>query len=885
MKEKINTEVAQDFRGALRDAVNMGNIQKVEELLNLGTDPNFRLDGKYDAETLLHLAIKKGNYRIVESLIARGAYTDHKDYKVSPLNFAIEHGNLNIVKVLVDNGAEINTCLDADLMTPLMKAVSNGCVEIVYYLLKNGALVNGSTPLGQPIHFVVKKGDLIAQSILKPGISYNNTIINPSSIALPMQNKYNFSKKSKGEVNPYFIKKYGKLILGCLDSHWKEFEGSYGVDKYVTIKSIGETPLYRAIEIDRMKILKLLLEKGADINAQDADGNTLLNHAAINGRFKVAKFLLDKKADYTIKNSEGKAPIDIAIANERLDIALILLEKSIDIDLYDDLRMDSILNLLIKAKGSSKEKCLSILEILINHGANINVEDAEGVPLIYRMLEDGNDELEELYKKADFHLINKKKNYNNEFIKFLLQREVDYSYRDKDGNTLLHLAAKYTNLKIVQTFLAHGLEANATNFLGETPLHLAVKTHDYVQIARALIAGGANVNAQDNDGNTPLHKIIECEQHLRVNRYHTLCALLEAGADPNIANNQGTTPINYKDGYHLGIYTVEKLLEHGADVHAEDKKGNSFFKWVMSQPDATEFQSTYKEHYSNKFPNIFAAAELDSQLFEAVKENNSEAIEILLESGVNINCRDEKSNTPLHFAVDQGNLELAQLLIYNEALVNVSDESRLSPLHIAVGSQHLDIVELLVENGAQVNFLNKALQSPLQMALEVENLDITKLLLTNGADVHVKCPNGSSLLEQILMAGTKDIGELFLQHSKDFNKQESEAFMHYAVKRGDMKVLESLLNKGVDISAANKDGVTACALLQKFYTDADSLPSMEESYKVIDFNIHTLGTNDEMDVDQHEASGNEGDHNHDVVMTIIGQNENDTFDFTGTDQN
>lgn len=58
-----------------------------------------------------------------------------------------------------------------------------------------------------------------------------------------------------------------------------------------------------------IEVIKLLLEKGADIEAADSNGRTLLYRASLNGHDKVVKLLLEKGADMNTKDSDGWTPL------------------------------------------------------------------------------------------------------------------------------------------------------------------------------------------------------------------------------------------------------------------------------------------------------------------------------------------------------------------------------------------------------------------------------------------------------------------------------------------------------------------------------------------------------------------------------------------------
>ena len=77
-----------------------------------------------------------------------------------------------------------------------------------------------------------------------------------------------------------------------------------------------QTPLWRAAEKGHEAVVKLLLEKGADVESKDKYGRTPLWRAAAHGHEAVVKLLLEKGADVESKDgSDGRTPLSWATAN------------------------------------------------------------------------------------------------------------------------------------------------------------------------------------------------------------------------------------------------------------------------------------------------------------------------------------------------------------------------------------------------------------------------------------------------------------------------------------------------------------------------------------------------------------------------------------------
>jgi ankyrin repeat protein len=106
---------------------------------------------------------------------------------------------------------------------------------------------------------------------------------------------------------------------------------------------------------------------------------------------------------------------------------------------------------------------------------------------------------------------------------------------------------------LVEALLKHGVDCNATNEHGVTPLHFTAETYS-VEVARVLLDSGADVNAQDAFGNTPLARAVYRSK--RGIESDLVKLLLSRGADPDIKNKSGESARDLVKGNAL----LEQLL-------------------------------------------------------------------------------------------------------------------------------------------------------------------------------------------------------------------------------------------------------------------------------------------------------------------------------------
>ena len=143
---------------SIHEAAATGNIERLKQQLNAGTDVNQK--NSYDGSTALNHAAWHGHMEIVQLLLENGANTNAKrNDGWAPLHDAAAQGHEEIAELLIANGADINTKDDGE-RTPLYAAAGKGQKNIVEILIAKGADVNaiskdgrGYTPLDLAIHY------------------------------------------------------------------------------------------------------------------------------------------------------------------------------------------------------------------------------------------------------------------------------------------------------------------------------------------------------------------------------------------------------------------------------------------------------------------------------------------------------------------------------------------------------------------------------------------------------------------------------------------------------------------------------------------------------------------------------------------------------------
>lgn len=106
----------------------------------------------------------------------------------------------------------------------------------------------------------------------------------------------------------------------------------------------------------------------------------------------------------------------------------------------------------------------------------------------------------------------------------------------------------------------------------------------------------------------------------------------------------------------------------------------------------------------------------ERKLRNAANENNFETVVELLESGVDVSCRDEKKRTALHFSASQGNDTIVKALLDKGADPNLKDILGNTPLHLAACTGKVPTVTLLLKAGTDVVSMDNYGRTPITLA-------------------------------------------------------------------------------------------------------------------------------------------------------------------------
>ena len=300
-----------------------------------------------------------------------------------------------------------------------------------------------------------------------------------------------------------------------------------------------------------------------------------------------------------------------------------------------------------------------------------------------------------------------------------------------------------------------------------TPLHYAVFCGLYDVVKVLADEYPQDVNSRSFIGEeTPLH-LTSQTGHVDLTRL-----LIEHGADMAAQDKDGTTPLHWaSERDHMDVARL--LVEHGADAAAQDKYGTT-------------------------------------PLHRASERGHVDLARLLIEHGANAAAQDNGGTTPLHQASGEGHVDLARLLIEHGADAAAQDNGGMTPLHRASERGHVDLAQLLIEHSADAGAQAKGGMTPLHRASGVGRVDLARLLIKHGADVAAQSMDGTTPLHRASERGDVDLARHLIEHGTNATAQDKYGTtpLHRASVRGHVNMARLLIEHGANAAAHDKDGTT-----------------------------------------------------------------------------
>lgn len=392
--------------------------------------------------------------------------------------------------------------------------------------------------------------------------------------------------------------------------------------------------------------VKALLEAGADLDARDYDGRTLLLRTLASGHQNASKNalpLVDLGADIHVVDFEGNGVLHTlskgVLCGNKSIIQLLLGAGA------DPIRVNYAGNTLLHEIATCYRigNVLEVVKLLIEIGVPPRARNNRG--------------------QTAFHFVAACLPPNNGGTKaspldFFLESEIgaDINSKDNHGIRPIHLAATISE-EVVSRLIDCGADATAATHEGKTILHIAARARQSNTIGLVLEHFSAInrldlTDAPDKVGRTALHHAC------RSGRPESVVLLLKAGANPNAKDKEGSTPLHVCSEFKA----EQKLWPAGNRDFTREKVVDA-----CGVLDRDQSRPTPRERFGQS--HLGRSSIWDSITVENDTVRISEIIHMLLAHGAEIYAGDKQSSLPIDAATSVGCEEVVRDLSWlNETL-------------------------------------------------------------------------------------------------------------------------------------------------------------------------------------------------------------------------
>ncbi|XP_046578318.1 rabankyrin-5-like [Haliotis rubra] len=810
----------------------------------------------------LDLALQTKQEGIAQTLVGHKADVNKKDNSGKCLlHKAIKRGDEFSARFLIQNSADVNLTTHLDKETPLhMTACFNpdvtspdtmaGMARIAQMLLDNGADVSSQDTAGSTcLHSAIFcKNVPVFQVLLKHGnldLEIKNTD-GHTALWLALQQP----RDPSGDVaKAYGVESFAAQLLKAGSSpdaiepdsgdsllHLAARDGNQAAGIFLATHKAsvshannkGETPLHIACQSGLTDLVRVLLQKGANPNAQTRKPRDMTVSMAMLG------------IDDDLPPVAQQTPLHLALANNHNMVVQVFLDYKAKVSESSG-GLQVMPNFNIKDSLGQTVVGLSLWNgihnmaaKLLDAGANINEKNSAGMTLLHQSIEK-QDTVSALFlieHRADIeslspdnqtpiqHAISR---HLPVVVDVLCTQKANMNVVDESGNCPLWQALDSGQEDIAQTLVKHDCDMNLWSpgpGSYQTLLHRAIDENNEA-VACFLIRSGCDKNSprragpngdggeEARDGQSPLH--LACAWGLE----RVVQCLMEHNADVNSQDAEGKSPVHIAiENQHAVIISL--LLSHPSlNLTLRDKNGHTPFSAAMTTKNNKAAQQIL-----NREPT--AAEQVDNRgrnfLHTAIQKADIESVLFLLSVHANANSRvqDSQNLTPLHLAVRTGSEMIVRNLILAGASINEMTKAAETCLHLAAASDHASICSVLLENSIDYDAVDENLNNALHIAIHQGNLNTVKVLLTesriNAETVNAKGQNPLHILGQYGRDNAAAIFELFRETMPEYNinrpDSEGNTALLLAYCNGNGNLCRALVRAGACFGIINKQGLS-----------------------------------------------------------------------------
>ncbi|KAF7885987.1 uncharacterized protein EAF02_004496 [Botrytis sinoallii] len=612
---------------------------------------------------------------------------------------------------------------------------------------------NGRSILHLAVH---AKSDTMIESILERWRPSNSSSPSKPSSYIDLADDYGLTALMLA-VSQGYEPGVKKLLAAGVDKDLRDMNGrtalSWGAERGqldilnqfiksgVTLKNepvTKDSPMFIAVENGKHEAIELFLANGADSNEVDPDGDNVLSYAVTCGYTECVKVLIDHGADLEKRNSTyEQTALSVAAWKGNLEMVKLLLTFGARLEAQDT---DGWTPLIWALNFEHPKVVMFLLGEEVKSALNKD-----------QYMEQLHPAMSLAYNTGDGDLMN-----------LLLDLGVDPNVQEAvSGSTALIEASRRGFLRNVELLLRNGVDINAMDDTGETPISLAIR-YEFNEITKCLLGPEANIEMTNGAKETPLLSAARYDNEIITG------LLLDRGANTNIASNTGETPLLWATRNGNEIIT-KLLLEKEALVNTANN--------------------------SNETP-----------LSLAVLNRNLDSIKLLLSKGADIEQEwGSYERNCLLQAIYAEDEELVLLLLESGAKPKREQKHTRNALQEAIWWRAENIVDHLLSFGASAESKDMQGRTAIQFAAQIGAYSILRKLFRESSEgLNLLGPTFHDLQDRDLIHHTFVSGSMdmisylivrFSPNEHDYHRKDINGWtpLHWAAQAGDLEVVKMLL--------------------------------------------------------------------------------------------